>query len=96
MCCYTHQDAAVPGALAEREETRCQCKCGGRSNPCPRRATQEDFRCDTCREERDNPGPRVRSILWRIEQTYEITNPDIVIQPRWWTDPPRITRREKP
>jgi hypothetical protein len=80
MCCYTHQDATVPGALAEREETRCQCKCGGLSNRCPRRATQEDFRCDTCREERDNPGPG--PALRRIGQAPY----DIVIQPsRWWT-----------
>ena len=46
MCCYTHNTVdGYPGALAADESVRCQCGYGGN---CPRRATQEDMRCDIC------------------------------------------------
>jgi hypothetical protein len=60
MCCYTHT-TIVPGGkvtfrLAEEEFFRCRCQCvaqaglqGSVGGGCPRRATEEDLRCDVCR-----------------------------------------------
>jgi len=49
MCCWTHGNTRYPGAMSSRDvDDRCRCPCGGTSNPCQRRATQEDIRCDIC------------------------------------------------
>lgn len=62
MCCGTHDlRDALSGMLegklpvfAERPEFQCQCMFG---RQCKRRATDEDFRCDWCREIEGNRRP---------------------------------------